>query len=454
MKKLNVILIVIDSLRSDHLKSNGYFRDTSPNIDKIAEEGISFLNSYTVLPRSDPAIVSMLTGFYPHTHGVRLVHNEKIKNSITNLAEILSGHGYRTAFIKPGSIIPKGYDSGFTDFDLMRWKIRSKIKRSVYKVLHPNNFLGGAEQRFSAAISWINKNIGKKFFFVIHTNDIHWPYLLPQPYEHMFDPNYSGPHNFRSQENRGNIIFAKRKLSREEIEHAIAHYDGGISYVDEQVGKLTGFLKKKSIYDETLIIITSDHGEPLGEHDYYFQHGASLYEQSVKSPLIFSNPGSMYTSRKIQARVQITDIMPTVLDFLDIPLVDKIEGMNLLPLIEGKSDKGKDFIFAESIDEHFKQHARAYFKGVRGKWRMMIVDDWKIIYIPHPEKDIFELYNLKNDPDEKINLIDKEKDKAEEMKKRILDFLKDQSMEGDVKIEDLSLKSRKLLVKAGYLESE
>ena len=144
--------------------------------------------------------------------------------------------------------------------------------------------------------------------------------------------------------------------------------------------------------------------------------------------------------------------MPTVLDILKIPLIDKIEGESLMPLIEGKSENSRKYVFCESAEDHFKQHKKIYFSGVKGKWRAMIVGNWKIIYIPHPENDIFELYNLKIDPAEKNNLADREKEKFQEMRKKILDFLKTQSNEGDVKIEDLTEKSRKLLIKAGYIE--
>ena len=453
---MNVILIVIDALRPDHLSFNGYNRKTCPNIDRIAGDGVFFPNTYTALPRSDPTITSMMTGMYPHSHGVRLVANNKVKPSITTLAEILKSHGYRTALTKPGSIIPEGYDRGFEDFDLFSWKVKNKLKRGIYKVLHKGNFMSDAEQRFSVAKEWIGNNLGKNFFMTIITNDLHWPYPIPKPFDHIFDPDYKGKHTFSDRDggtvSRGDLIFGVKSLPKEEIDHAIAHYDGGIRYTDQHLGNLLEFLKDKSIYDDTLIIITSDHGEHFGEHGYYFQHGSSLYQPSLNSTLIMSCPKKLPKNKKVKGKVQVIDIMPTVLDILGIPLVDDVEGHSLLPLIEGKVDQVRDFVFAEGIEDHFKQDKRMFVSGVKGKWRAMIVDDWKIIYIPHPKNDIFELYNLAEDPKEEHNLMDKEKEKAEEMKKKILEFLKGQSNEGDVKVEDLTEKSKKLLIKAGYLE--
>lgn len=453
---MNVILLVIDSLRPDHLGINGYHRNTSPNIDKLAEEGTYFPNTYCTLSRSEATMTSMLTGMYPHTHGIRMVWGNKMNPSVSTLQEILQSHGYKTAFLKSGSARHDGSEKGWDHFDVLLWKIPIRIKRELYKILHPNNFIGVAEQKFSHAIKWIKKNMNNKFFLMVHTNDLHWPYPVPKPYEHMFDPDYKGEHDFttmcKGKITRGDMIFGVKKLPQVEIDHAIAHYDGGIRYVDAQFGLFLDFLKKEKLYDDTLIILLADHGENFGEHNFYFQHGASLYETSLKVPMIFRCPQKIPKNKKIESRVQSLDIMPTVLDVLGISLLDNIEGVSLMPLIEGKVQQARDFIFTESIEEHFEGNKRVYIKGVKGKWRTMIVDDWKIIYIPHPENDIFELYNLQQDPKEENNLIDNEKEKAEEMKKRILDYLKTQSNEGEPQKQDLTEKSRKLLIKAGYLE--
>ena len=456
--KMNVLLLIIDALTPSHLSLNGYFRKTSPNIDKLAKNGTIFSNTYTVLPRSDPSVVSMLTGLYPHSHGIRLISNKKVLESISTLPEILQNHGYKTAFIKPGSEAPKGYGRGFADFDLLSWKIKNKIRRGIYKVRSKGNFLGRAEQYFSTAVKWIKKNSNKPFFLVVHTNDLHWPYPVPKPYDHMFDPDYKGNHDYDTTKSnkytRGEIAFGHANLPKEEINHAIAHYDGGIRYIDEQLGKLFDFLRNEDLMNDTLIILSSDHGEHFGEHNAFFQHGSSLYEPSIKSTLILHNPRKIPAGKRIGDRVQVLDIMPTILDFLKISLIENVEGHSLFPLVVDEKKSARDFIFVESAEEYFKGNPRVFFEGNRGKWRALIVNDWKLIYIPHPKNDIFELYNLMTDPEENHNLADKEREKLEELKKRLFDFMKGQSMEGNVNIEDLSAKSRKLLVKAGYLDSD
>jgi len=453
---MNIILILADALRPDHLGVNGYSKDTSPNIDRISKQGTSFINAYCPLPRSDPSITSILTGMYPHSHGIRLVHNKKLNPSISMLPEILCSHDYKTAFMGGSGLHNEGLERSFGDFSLLLWKIKNKFKRGIYKIPNPKNFLSVSQQYTDIAMKWIKKNSGKKFFLFLHYEDLHWPYIIPKPYETMFDPGYKGKHDFNTLANgkfsRGDILFGNVKLPKEEVEHAIAHYDGGIRFIDTQVGRILDFIKEQNLVENTLVIVTSDHGENFGEHDFYFQHGASLYETSLKVPLIFLNPKTIPKAKVISARVQNLDIMPTVLDILKIPLVDKIDGQSLLPLIHEKTTRGREYIFAESIEEHFKGNKRVFMKGVKGKWRAMIVGYWKIIYIPHPEKDIFELYNLREDSSETKNLIDQEKETASQMKKMILDFLKLQSNEGDVNLEDLTEKSKKLLRKLGYIE--
>lgn len=452
---MNVVLIVVDALRPDHLGINGYTRNTSPNIDKLSKEGTSFINSYCALPRTNPSMVSIFTGLYPYNHGVRLVYGNPANSSITTLAEILQNHGYKTASMSGGAAYHPLVDKGFQEVNLLTWKIRNKIQRILNRFLNQKN---APLQYGKIAAQWIKKNSSKQFFLCFHPIYLHWPYQIPYPFDNLYDTDYCGNHDFNTLYNRkysrGDIIFGNVKLSDEEINHAVAHYDGGINYIDKQIGEILNALHDGGIEEETLVILTSDHGENFGEHNFFFQHGASLYETSLKVPLIFKNPKRIPVNKQISGRVRNMDIMPTVLDILNIPLIDEIDGKSLLPLIESKKEELGEIIFAESIEEHFHGNKRVFMRGIKGKWRMLIEGKWKIIFIPHPQNDIFELYNITNDPDEKNNLIDKEKEIALYMKKKILDFLSQQSNEGDADSSDLTEKSKKLLIKLGYLEKE
>lgn len=454
---MNIVFIIIDAIRPDHLGINGYKRNTSPNIDKLAKNGIFFSNTYAPLPNSEPSITSMLTGIYPHSTGVRMLFKNKLKPSITTLQEILKAHGYKTAFMKCGFFNKKiGIERGFDQFEPLKWKIEDKINRGIYKIFHPNKALSVTQQYTKRAIKYIRKNSNKRFFLCLYYIDSHWPYEPPSPYDNMFDLEYKGKHSFNNLDNgkikRSDLMFGNKKLSKRDVEHAIAHYDGGIRHVDTHIKKIFNLLKKEKLDKETLIVICSDHGESFGEHNYFYQHGEHLYESGLKSTMIISNPKIIPKGKKIRSRIQNLDIMPTILDMLNITIIDRLDGVSLLPLIHGKKKKIRDFVFSESVENSWKENKRIYFEGVKGKWRSMIIDDWKIIYIPHPKKSIFELYNLKNDPHEKNNLINKNKKIATEMKKMILEYLKTQSNKGKTDLSSLTEKSRKLLKSLGYIE--
>jgi arylsulfatase A-like enzyme len=139
--------------------------------------------------------------------------------------------------------------------------------------------------------------------------------------------------------------------------------------------------------------------------------------------------------------------MPTILEILDIPLIEDADGVSLIPLIK-KDKEVRAYTFAESGKNFFKQNKRSYFEGIKGKWRMIRTDEWKLIYIPHPEKDIYELYNLKEDPGEKSNLIDKEEKTADKLKKELFEWMKESKEDEGT---DLTEKSKILLRKMGYM---
>ena len=159
---MNILIIVVDALRQDHLGFNGYSRSTSPNIDKLAKEGACFTSSYTSLPRTDPSLMSILSGTYPHNHGLRLVHGNKINKSLGYLPEILKAHNYKTCFMSGCGVYNADLSGGFDYFDQISWKIKYKIRRNTLKLFNPANFLGPAEQYTDFAINWIKKIKGNK----------------------------------------------------------------------------------------------------------------------------------------------------------------------------------------------------------------------------------------------------------------------------------------------------
>ena len=429
---MNVILIVVDCLRSDHLGINGYKRDTTPNIDGLAKNGVIFPNCMATIPRTTPSVASILTGLYPHSHGIRELYTDRLKPSVSTLQEILKSHGYKTSGHSI-DIRNSGLEKGFDSFNPLSWKIINKIRRSMIKAVKWKHKEGTGKALTNFAVKKINEAKGKNFFLYLHYVDAHWPYDVEHPYSKMFDKEYTGEHIFMNLKKirRSDLIF-RNNLSQKEITHAISHYDGALRYIDFQIGRIISHLEKKKLIDETLIIVTSDHGESLGEHNIYFSHGDYAYDAELKVPLIFSKkilPDSRY-----DFQVQSTDIMPTILDILKMPLIDKIDGKSLVKCAE-KSEWRK-LSYAEGGISYFKDNSRHYIDGIKGKWRMIRSNEWKLICIPHPENSIFELYNIKEDPDETKNMIDAEKEKADALKAGLQAWMRNEK--SDVNEPDLT----------------
>jgi choline-sulfatase len=420
---MNLIIITLDACRLDHLTFSGYYRDTSPNLNEISKDGALFLNTRSVIPQSDPALVSILTGLYPHNHGIRTLGTKK-SLSVTTLHGLLKSRGYKTACI---SIEQEGNDSikkGFDEFNLLRWRVKNKIKTAIKKLFDKNTISGASGTVTNIAIDWIKRNKKSSFFLYLHYMELHWPYAPPKPFDSIFDADYKGGHSFNDLDDgkikRGDMLF-NNNLSEEERNHAIAHYDGGILYMDSQIWRFVQFLKDEKLWDNSIVIVVGDHGEHLGEHNFYYQHVASIYEPSLKVPLFIHAPG--LKGKRITTLTQTVDIMPTVLDILGIPIDTSVDGKSLIPLIEGKADKVRDYAFAESGVSLFKQNTRKYIDGVEGKWRMITDGEWKLIYMPHPENDIYELYHISVDPEERSNQIENEKIIADSLKQKLFQWM-------------------------------
>ena len=443
---MNLLLISIDALRADHLSCEGYNKETSPNIDRLVGEGVYFSNTITPVSRTN-SIISLLTGLYPHSHGVAGLF-EKMRPDVVTLQEILGRHNYKTCGYNI-AVDKTGIEKGFSEFNLLRWKIINLVKEKADKLFNKNLEFGPAKKLTDFAIRKIKKLKKSKFFFYLHYGDLHWPYIPPEPYDNMFDPDYNGNHDFNGINKnikRGDLIF-NNSLSAGERDHSIAHYDGALKYVDTEIGRLLRFFKENDLMENTLIILCSDHGESLGDHGLYYEHGEYIYDESLRVPLVLKAP-NLPTGLKRESLTQLVDVFPTVLDILGIPLIDNIDGVSLMPLIKENKNVRK-YAFAESGESYFKQNKRRYIKGIKGLWRMIRTNEWKLIYIPHPKNDIYELYNIKEDSGENTNLIDRKPDIAEKLKKELFKWINKPEAEQEV---DLNEKSKKLLKKLGYMD--
>ncbi|MCU0285363.1 MAG: sulfatase-like hydrolase/transferase [Acidobacteria bacterium] len=366
----NVLIITLDTTRADHIGTYGYKPAQTPNIDSIARSGVQFQNAYTPVPLTLPAHCSIFTGNIPLAHGVRNNGRYRLDEKTDTMTEILQRRGYMTAaFVSSFTLDSRfGLDQGFNIYN-----DNLTVKKGQVKTYDSERT---ADLVYSDFVAWFESycqgDKNKKFFAWIHFFDPHMPYNPPG----SFRNNFQNP------------------------------YDGEIAYMDLYIGKIINLLKAKQVLDNTLLILAGDHGEGFGEHGE-FGHMMFCYEENLKVPLIFYSPGYLPGNINITTTVSLIDIMPSILNFLDIktPGILTTQGISLLPLVNGAAIKDRPF-YIESI---FPEETLAC-APVKG----LIKGDYKIIDLPKPE-----LYNLAKDPLEKENIFFKENINARQLKQTL-----------------------------------
>lgn len=441
----NVLIIQADTLRADRLGAYGHTRAKTPNLDALAAEGVLFEQHIVNATYTACSIPSLLTGNYQDRHGLWF-HGDTLSEKNLTLPERLSALGYRTAGFSANPIVheDRGYAQGI---DSMR-------------TLKQNN---NAEQMVDHATNWLDKNGDDPFFLWLLLIDPHFPYTPPDRFTSLYPESgtYEESLSWQWEFNQSEAEWDKESLmwgyvaNEQQIAQESALYDGEIAYLDEQVGRLLDYLDENGLRDNTLIVFTSDHGEELAEHTLFCTHGNSTYETLARVPLIIQTPDS--TTSRVPQVVRTIDIAPTILSLLDIPYEDEMDGRSLAPLVRGTETalpKLPAYIANGPIHEGFwKENPRMYVKGVQGTWATVRTEEWKLIRIPHPEKYIFELYNIKTDPEEKHNLYNSNPDQAAALI-TILDSIKTRLPDGSLvtpQQQELDEETRQTLESLGYL---
>ena len=382
--KPNVILVVIDTQRADHLSCYGYNRDTSPTLNKIAQEGLLFETAISQSSWTWPATATILTGLYPYTHGVTSDERSFLDDSIITLSELLQENHFTTVGISANFLISKGknFNQGFETFIEMPW-ISSKASK--------------AEDINHKFYEWLETNKNFQFFAYLHYMDPHDRYSAPGKYQNMFASDYEGENDFIINGNVHPlweaINFNKKEVEYTEadIEHLMALYDGEIRYWDSQFSALLERLKKLNVLTKTIIIVTSDHGEEFLEHGK-LRHGLQLYDESIRVPLIIWNPEFIKRGR-IEEQVETVDIYPTICKILGIEIPGEIQGKSLFPVTELKSLS--PYAYSQT------EHAFIFGKG-RVMKNSIRTTKWKLIFTPFENK--YELYSILDDENEKTDL--------------------------------------------------
>jgi arylsulfatase A-like enzyme len=391
-KRPNLLLLGIDSLRRDHMSAYGYHRLTTPHIDRFSREGVLFEQHFSPSIPTTPGYASMLTGMDCFgTDVVALRHSGGLGGHVTTLAEVLEREGYNTTCI------------GFTGNP----SSRGFQKYLNYEGWGPDESGRSpkAENLNRAAIPELKRLAGeeKPFFLFLRHMDPHSPYLPPKPFERMFyDGNECDPDNhsldalyeFKPFVDYFRSWFPEGCTDSEYID---AQYDGAIAYMDAAIQTIFTSLAKLGIEEETLVVVTSDHGETLNEHDCYYDHHG-LYETNLRIPLILRFPGKLPAGKRVKSMTQIKDVMPTILELLGIDSGIRFDGRSLLPLVTGEGEYTPESEMYITECTWMRKHG----------WR---TPEWKLIVALEPDfhfKPEIELYNLIRDPEELHNVAEQE----------------------------------------------
>lgn len=366
----NVLLISIDSLRADHLGAYGYARQTSPNLDALSREGVVFENAVSTSTWTLPAHISMLTSLYPEVHGVDRNSTRLGEEAILG-SEVFQQGGFATGAVVSGPFLGSyfGYAQGFDLYDDQTISFESD------QASHRGVTSQGVHGR---AVEWLRTRPDKPFFLFLHYWDVHYDYDPPPPFDTRFDPDYQGEVNGRY----GQI---HPDMDPRDLEHILALYDGEIAYVDSYLGRLFQFLRHQDLWDQTLILVTSDHGDEFFEHGVK-GHRKNLHQVTLQVPLLVKLPWGRFAGSRVSSPVGIVDLAPTMLEVAGLEVPAEFNGRSLLPLLEGRRQR------------------RYYFADLEGKQKAVLVDGWKLINRHRTKTGATQLFDLKNDPGERRNL--------------------------------------------------
>ncbi len=338
----NVLVITMDTTRADHLGCYGHPAGVTPNIDKIAREGVLFEQCVSAAPSTLSSHATIFTGLYPYVHGARDNVGYRLREANTTLAEALSEQGFVTgAFISAAPLHRRsGIDQGFETF----------MDAGTESMLV-------GEETCDRAIRWLREHANERLFGWVHFYDPHFPYEAPED----------------------SVSTAPNPYLRE------------IAYMDSQIGRLVSELKRLNLYDNTIIVLVADHGESLGEHDE-LTHLYFIYDTTIHVPLILRAGGLLPANTRVEAPVRTVDISPTLLSMLNLEPLPISQGTNLQPLVAGSKSNHELPGYSETIAGKLTLDTSIL--------RSLRIGKWKYIHAPRAE-----LYDLSNDPGELQNLV-------------------------------------------------
>lgn len=477
-KKPNILILASDALRPDHLSANGYFRETSPNMDKLINTGVNFENTFIEVPRTFPSWVSTLTGQYSATHGIRHMFptSRDVNHDFKSIVKILKSNGYYTAAVADyaGDIFTR-IELGFEKVDTPFFNLNAILKQAIlephvfimpfltnkfglelFDVLKDSAYFCPPDLLKERVIKSINQSSNRPFFITTFFSSTHFPYAPPYPYYKKYaEQNYNGPYRFLKQK----IISldgqeAEKEISKKDIKQVNALYDGGIKAFDDSVGGIIDYLDKTGLRDNTIIIILADHGENLYEENLGMGHGEHFRgKYAIKVPFVINY--NKLKNKTIKNVVRQVDIAPTILELTNIKIPGTIEGKSVLSMVN-TNKKIKQYAYGEtgiwfdnSLAENlFFQKLRIMYPDITylsvtdfnfrnqivlndkyrdiinfAKHRYVFDGRYKLIYMPLKDRVEYELYDTYKDKNETINIVKKDKYNFNRLKKKLFEWI-------------------------------
>jgi len=370
----NVLVVTLDTVRADRFGAYGNPRVQTRAFDTLAAEGALFTSASAVAPVTGPSHASMFSGRGPWDHGV-LLNGVPVPSDHPLLAELLHDHGYATAAFVSAYVLDSanGFARGFEVYDdAFGWLpgadslLVARILGMARRHADPNEVLDRrAGDTVDRALSWLDSHPGGAWFVWVHLFDPHGPYAPPPPYDTLY---YQGDARDPANTSMANVQNVAPYLERSlegitDLSYVLAQYDGEISYTDSQLARLLNAVDTKN----TLVAVIGDHGESLGEHDVWFNHGDDLYETSLHVPFALRWPGRVPVTR-VTSPVEGTDLAPTLLDLVGIPVPEGMTGESAVNVLNGRD--GRAIAHAMCFDRPANQAARAKGEITGPKYRV------------------------------------------------------------------------------------
>jgi arylsulfatase A-like enzyme len=405
---VNVMLVVLDAAGAKHVSAYGYARRTTPELDRIAAEGVLFEQAFTPAVYTLPALASLWTSRYPDEHRNVEPRTASLARARLTLPDLLRAQGIVSAgFVANGMAGPGfGFDRSFDEF------------REIYREFGQR---ADADSFREVVPPWLEANRSRRFFAYLHYREPHWPYDPRPPFNTMFGPDAPIPRDLRNEV--GFFVAVnnrRRETTRDEAEHIVRLYDGNLAFVDQELGFLRRTLEARGLWERTVVIVTADHGEEMGEHGL-FGHEAQLFEPALHIPLVVRFPkGAGPAGQRVRGLVDLTDLAPTVADVCGLlgrgGSAESFGGRSLLPMLFGAS--GRPAIVSRT-------------RGEQPRWSLRDAR-YKLIY--DGRLGTRQLFDLQSDPDEREDLAARDPLLADfylqALRRRLLDLQPEQGRAG------------------------